>query len=775
MVVLALAAVYLFLSARTAPPAPTPAAAAADAAPAPAAPAAARYVGVTACADCHRKEHEAWRGSHHDRAMAVASAETVLGDFADTKFTHGGVTSTFFRRDGKFFVRTDGPDGKLADFEIRYTFGFTPLQQYLVPLPGGRFQALGIGWDARPKEQGGQRWFHLYPGRKLQPGQPLHWTGIDQTWNFQCADCHSTNLRKGYDEKTDSYATTWTDINVACEACHGPGSNHVAWAKKEGDWKRHDGPGKGLTAALDERRGASWAIDPATGNAVRSRPRESSREIETCARCHARRAQFSDAWHAGDTLGDGFRLSLIEAGLYYDDGQMRDEVYNVGSLLQSRMYAKGVTCSDCHDPHTQKLRAPGSAVCGQCHAPARYAAASHHHHAEGTKAAECASCHMPATTYMVVDPRHDHGFSIPRPDRTPSLGTPNACGSCHADRKPQWAAAAVAKWYPKPKPGFQSFAEAFVAAERDAAGAQAGLARIAEDSDQSEMARASALQRMGRRVDAATMRTVMKALDDPGTLVRTAAVGVLADTDAATRLKLLPRLLGDPVREVRMQAAAALAGETEARLSPADRATFAVALEEYVAAQRFNADRPEGRTNLGTLYARQGRFDAAVAQYRGALALDPTYIQAAVNLADLYRARGLEADAERTLRDALKRDPRAAPVHHALGLSLVRQKRSAEALKELAQASRLAPDTPRFAYVHAVALNDAGQKQQAIRALEAALVRHPNEREVLLALVLFLRDTGEDKRAAGYARRLAELEPDNPQVQRLVGQSGGGR
>ncbi len=343
-------------------------------------------------------------------------------------------------------------------------------------------------------------------------------------------------------------------------------------------------------------------------------------------------------------------------------------------------------------------------------------------------------------------------------------------------RRPQWAAAAVTKWYPKPKPGFQSFAEAFVAADRGAAGARAGLVRIVEDPAQSEMARASALQRLGRDLDAAAVGTAANALNDSGTLVRTAAVGVLAEIDASTRLKLLPRLLGDPVREVRMEAAAALAGETEARLPPADRTTFAAALDEYVAAQRFNADRAEGRTNLGTLYARQGKFDEAAAQYRGALALDASYVEAAVNLADLYRARGLEADAERTLREALKRDARAAPVRHALGLSLVRQKRSAEALKELAEASRLAPDTPRFAYVHAVALNDAGQKQQAIRALEAALARHPNEREVLLALVLFLRDAGEDKRAATYARRLAELEPDNPQVQRLVGQiDGGGR
>ncbi|MGE5791840.1 MAG: multiheme c-type cytochrome, partial [Bacteroidota bacterium] len=257
--------------------------------------------------------------------MQVADEKTVLGNFAGTKLTYSGVTSTFFRRDGKYFVSTDGPDGKLADFEIRYTFGVEPLQQYLIELPGGRLQALGLAWDARPKAAGGQRWFHLYPDRRLKAGDPLHWTGIDQNWNYQCADCHSTNLRKGYDEKSGTFKTTWTDLNVGCEACHGPGSNHVSWAKKAGDWQRFEG-GKGLTVALDERRGVSWAMNADTGNASRSRPRETVREIEVCARCHARRSQISDEYVHGRPMGDTLIVSAIENGLYWPDGQMREEV-----------------------------------------------------------------------------------------------------------------------------------------------------------------------------------------------------------------------------------------------------------------------------------------------------------------------------------------------------------------------------------------------------------------------------------------------------------------
>jgi len=748
-----------------------PPAGAAAVATAAAKPAEAAYVGGASCASCHAKEHTAWQGSQHDRAMAEATEATVLGNFGDAKFTQAGVTSTFFRRDGRFFVNTDGPDGRLADFEIRYTFGVEPLQQYLVELPGGRLQALGIAWDTRPAKDGGQRWFHLYPDRRLKAGDPLHWTGIDQTWNYQCADCHSTNLRKNYDEQANRYATTWTDIDVGCEACHGPGSTHVAWAKEAGDGKRREA-NKGLTVLLDERRGVSWAIEASTGNPTRSRPRDSSREIETCGRCHARRGQFTDGWHAGQRLADGYRATLIEPGLYWDDGQQRDEVFNYGSFLGSRMHAKGVTCSDCHDPHSGKTRAPGNAVCAQCHLPAKYDAATHHHHAPGSKGAECAACHMPTTTYMVVDPRHDHGFRIPRPDRTVSLGTPNACNQCHRDRNPDWAVAAVKRWYPQPRPGYQTFAEAFAAAERGAPGAQRALVAAAEDRDLSAYTRAGAIRRLGRYLGPATLPAVRSGLADPDPQVRAAAVAALAEADAGLRAQLLPPLLGDPVRLVRMDAARALTGEPETRLSAPDRARLAAALEEYVAAERFNADRPEGRANLGNLHATQGRIDEAMAAYRGALALDPTFTQAAINLADLQRSLGAEGDAEKTLRETLKRDPRSAPAHFALGLSLTRQKRTAESLRELAEAAKLAPDNPRFGYVYAVALNDAGRPAEARRELEGLLKRQPNDRDALRALTLFERDAGNRARALVHARRLAELEPDSPQVQKLLREFG---
>jgi tetratricopeptide (TPR) repeat protein len=702
--------------------------------------------------------------------MQVAGEKTVLGDFANAKFTHAGVTSTFFRRDGKFFVNTDGPDGKLADFELRYSFGVEPLQQYLVELPGGRLQALGIAWDSRPKAAGGQRWFHLYADRRLKANDPLHWTGIDQNWNYQCADCHSTNLRKGYDDATRTFKTTWTDLNVGCEACHGPGSNHLAWARKEGDWQRLEG--KGLTVAFDERRGVSWLPNAQTGNAARSKPRESNREIEACARCHARRGQFSDAWHPGRPFGEAFRAALLEPGLYHADGQQRDEVYTYGSFLQSRMHAQGVTCSDCHDPHSARPRAPGNAVCAQCHLPAKYDAESHTHHAAGSPGAQCAACHMATATYMVVDPRHDHSFRIPRPDRTVSLGVPNACSQCHAKQSAQWAADAVAKWFPQRKPGFQSFAEGFHAGDRGAPGAQGALIKVAEDRSQSAIARASAVQRLGRYLSAVTLPTVANALNDPDPMVRAAAVGALAGADAATRGRLLARMLDDPDRLVRMEAARALAGEPEARLAAESRKSFERALEEYVAAQRFNADRPEAQTALGNLNAARGRYAEAAAAYAKALELDPAFAQAALNLADLQRSLARDDDAERTLRDLIRRAPQSAPAHHALGLALVRQRRTLEALEELALAAKLAPDDARFAYVYGVALYDTGKRAEALKALRAALARHPYDREILYALATYERAGGDTARARAHVRTLREVEPENRDYARLAAELG---
>ena len=728
---------------------------------------AAQFVGSASCAQCHAAEHSDWHGSQHAAAMQKATDETVLGRFDGATFTKDGVESTFFKRDGKFWIRTDGPDGKLADFEIRYTFGITPLQQYLIELSGGRIQALGIAWDSRPASEGGQRWYHLYPNRKLAAGDPLHWTGIDQNWNYQCAWCHSTNLQKNYESESGRFKTTWSEISVGCEACHGPASNHIAWAAKSKDSQHENKEGRGFALSLDERNNVTWPMGEA-GQAARSVPRSTAKEIQVCAGCHARRQQFSDDALDVAQLFDAFRPSLIEPGLYHVDGQQRDEVYNYGSFLQSKMHAAGVTCSDCHNPHSGKLRFSGNAVCAQCHAPARFDQTSHHHHAPGSKGALCASCHMPTTTYMGVDARHDHSMRIPRPDRTNVLAVPNACNQCHSEKTATWAADAIKTWFPSPKPGAQGFAEAFDRADRNAPGARADLLSSAEDASQSPFARASAIARLGTFPSSEVFDLVARSLpiNDPN--IRVSAIAVLSGADAATRQALLVPLLGDENRLVRMDAARALAGEAERQLSPVDRERFEKALAEYVAAQLFNAERPESHANLGALYQVRGKSGEARAAYSKAIEIDPTFYPAAIALAELTRAEGDERAAEAVLQKSLTANTNSGPLLHALALSFIRQKRTAEALEKLAEAAKLAPDEPRFAYVYAVALHDTGKPAQAIEVLKNTLAQHPYDRDVLMSLTSYEVEARDLSSALSHAELLKELEPDSREIEQLL-------
>jgi predicted CXXCH cytochrome family protein len=635
-------------------------------------------------------------------------------------------------------------------------------------LPGGRLQALSIAWDSRPKAQGGQRWFHLYPGQGVKAGDTLHWTGPSQNWNFMCAECHSTNLRKNFDSESGQFRTTWSEINVSCEACHGPGSRHVAWARDRGA-SRAAGD-KGLVLALDERKGATWTPVASTGTAMRSVPRTSAREIEMCARCHARAARLTDEYVHGKPPLDTHRLSFIDEGLYYDDGQMRDEVYNWGSFVQSRMYARGVTCSDCHEPHALKLRKTGNAVCTQCHEPAKYDAPAHTHHASGSTGASCAACHMPTTTYMVVDPRHDHSLRVPRPDLSVKYGTPNACNTCHAKRSPQWAAAAIEQWTGRPPAGFQAFADALRAGSTGAPDARGKLLTIVENRSQPALVRASALRRLGDAISPAHLDLVSRALNDADPLVRLAAVEALAPADPGVRARYLARMTADAVRSVRIEAARALAGPAENTIPAAERSNFTKALDEFIAVQRYNADRPEGHMNLGGLYMARGDSDRAAAEYEKALAIDPTFVAAYVNLADVYRAKGDDDSAEASLRRGLAREPEAAALHHALGLSLVRQKKRPDALKALASAAKLDPASARYAYVYAVALHDTGSAKEAVAVLEAARKRTPYDRNVLTALAHYALESGNRDAARAYVRELRELEPDEPAYARLAAQ-----
>jgi Tfp pilus assembly protein PilF len=704
--------------------------------------------------------------------MQVATPATVLGDFADVKVEHFGVTSTFSRAGDKYIVRTDGPDGALHDYEIAYTFGVYPLQQYLIAMPGGRLQALGIAWDSRPKERGGQRWLHLYPDQKLPAGDRLHWTGRDQTWNYMCADCHSTDLKKNFDLTTNTYATTWTDVDVSCEACHGPSSRHVAWAHMHGNVGSNapgfsDADRVGLTNWLKATDQGHWEMNRETGIAGRTEPLASA-ELDTCAACHSRRRVIAKDAQPSSPLLDTYAPANLEPGLYHADGQIDGEVYEYGSFVQSRMYHAGVTCSDCHEPHSLALRAEGNGLCSQCHMPAKFDAAEHHHHQPGSAGAQCVNCHMPAKTYMVVDRRRDHSIRVPRPDLSASLGTPNACTQCHVNQPATWAIQVLAEWYPHGRQTQAHYATALSAGRTGSVGAEQRLDQLILDATQPAIARASALLLLPSYATQASQAAFRAAIADPSPLVRSAVPRALPPSPSPAVVQAIARLLSDPIRAVRIGTARALAGVDPSTMTQDQRNAFDTAYRELVAAEMMDADRPEAHLNLGLLDLRRQAPAEAEAEYRTALRLDPSFVPALANLADLDRMHGQDRQGADLLRKALVIEPNNADVRHSLGLLLVRQHSYTEAVDQLRQASELAPDNVRYAYVYAIALNSTGAAAEAIALLERTHLRRPADRNVLATLISITRDKGDFATALRYARELAGQYPADMQVRAMV-------
>jgi len=721
------------------------------------------HVGAAVCAQCHTVEHRDWQGSHHALAMQEAGPDSVLGDFDRARFHYAGVTSEFVERDGAYFVVTDGPTGELDEFQIAYTFGVEPLQQYLIELPGGRLQALGIAWDSRPAAEGGQRWFHLYPDQEIGADHPLHWTARNQNWNHMCADCHSTAVVKGYDPDNDTYDSTWSEINVACEACHGPGREHLEWARAGASPET----GAGLAVAFQERRGIAWLPDADSGTARRSQPGQAPVEIDTCGRCHGRASRLlGDTVHGGNLL-DTHRPALLDPDQYHPDGQMLAEVFNWGPFKQSRMAQAGVTCSDCHQPHSLEFRLPGNALCAQCHQPDRFDHPDHTGHPVDSAGGQCSACHMPRVTFMEIDRRHDHAFRIPRPDLSMAYGVPNACTDCHADRDDQWARDRLLEWFPDGSDTSMDFAHALHAASVGAPGLVERLEHVIVHPEQPAIVRASAIRALTPWLRPAQADLPMQALAAAQPLLRMTAVESLAGADSDRRRAQTIPMLTDPVRAVRIEAAAALAGAPEQALSPEQRIPFQAALDEYIAALQFNADRPEANVALGNLHAQRGLHDAAQSAYGRALQLEPATVSAWINLAELQRSRAAETDVAAILRQGLERLPDSAELHHALGLSLVRQQRLPDAVAALERAAELAPNEPRFGHVLAVALHQLGQSRQARRWLERVLERHPYHRESLSTLALYHGHAGDRVMARTLANRLAELEPDSDTVARL--------
>ncbi len=546
----------------------------------------ATYVGRNACIDCHQTEHDEFVGSHHDRAMELATDEAVIGDFDNAEFERLGVVTRFFRKGDEFWVNTEGPDGKYHDYQVKYTFGIDPLQQYMVEFPDGRVQVLRESWDTNKKE-----WFNVPPpdavNERLAPDDPTHWTGIAQNWNSTCAECHSTNLQKNYDVASDSYNTTFSEIDVSCEACHGPGSLHVKLANSRSlFWDRRHGYGLAKLKSLD-----------------------STPQIEACAKCHSRRTEVHPDFRPGSPFDDYYGPALLDSGLYHADGQILDEVYVYGSFLQSRMHREGVRCTDCHNPHSLKLKFEGNALCAQCHVPAKYDTPAHHHHQMGTPGASCVECHMPATTYMVVDPRRDHSIRVPRPDLTVAIGTPNACNGCHTlpSESAEWAAEKIVEWYGDKRPDDPHWAPAIAAGRKADPQSQTEIIEAIARQTTPAIVKATLLQLLSQYQSPEARATIKDGLTSSNAVVRHAAVSNLPVDSAQQLVEAAVPLLADPVRSVRIGAAIRLLEVPTQALNEDTRKALAGAVSEFKEQLNMVADRAAAHLQLAATCPPRGR------------------------------------------------------------------------------------------------------------------------------------------------------------------------
>ncbi|MBG7005750.1 tetratricopeptide repeat protein [Pseudomonas aeruginosa] len=713
--------------------------------PAIAAGATAGLVDEGTCQACHARQSEQWRGSHHQLAMQPASPGSVLGDFSDVRFSHAGETTRFYRKGDAYWVNTPGADGSNADFQVRYTFGVEPLQQYLLDTGGGQLQALGVAWDTRRKA-----WFHLYPDERVDARHPLHWSKPQQNANFMCMECHNTGFERNHDAASGRFDSQWLATGVGCQSCHGPAAAHLAWTRQPDRRQAHAGFAGSLAATANRT------------------------QVESCARCHSRRSPLGDGFDATARLLDDYLPSPLGPVLYELDGKIRDEVFEYGSFVQSRMYAKGVACSDCHDPHSARPKAEGNGVCLQCHNPSGravrrgidagglaagdYTSREHLRHRPEGPAGQCVACHMPGKYYMVNDLRHDHSFSVPNPARALALGLSDACLGCHAQMPGATLVASFRDWYPRALPRDGGYAQDLALVRNGHPGAAAALLRQLRRTDLPAIRRATLLGEVPGYPGQALLQQALADLGDDDPQVREAAIGAVAALlSPAERVARIAPSLSDPLRAVRLSAAYALLPAIAELGTHA--AAWRRAIDEYEQAQLVQRERAEANLNLASLYQADGRPGLVEARLREALRRDADFAPARVALGQWLENAGRDSEAIELLQDGIRRQPRSGLLRYAKGLALIRQGKREAARQALAEALAAEPDNPRHAYVLAVAWHEAGQPGKAIEVLRALLARRPAERPARLALAGYLRQAGD---IAGAETALAELRAINP-------------
>lgn len=690
-----------------------------------------KFVGKESCINCHQTEYTNWKNSHHDQAMKIADSTTILADFNNTSFTHKGIKSTFFTKNGDFYVNTADKNGSYQDYKIVYTFGVTPLQQYIVRFPSGAYQCLITAWDTQKN-----KWFHLQPNLELAHDEWINWTGGAMRWNTACADCHSTNLEKNYDYSTKTFNTTYSEINVSCEACHGPASNHVNFYKNP----KTDSPPPKLYMGKNET---------------------STDLVQKCARCHSRRAQITKKFDYKGHFLDHYNPNLLTAPTYELDGQIKDEDYVYGSFVQSKMYHNGVKCTDCHNAHSLKLKQTGNNLCITCHVSEKYNNKSHHYHQPNTEGAQCINCHMTGKFYMGNDFRRDHSFRIPRPDQTVKYGTPNACNNCHKDKSPEWANNFVNSRYGTKRP--DHFSNYLLAGQE---GNLNALHSLFSQNKYPELARATALnQYTNNPISANEVNDLRRFLKDSSILVRNEAVASFEKMNNTNHYTDIEPLLRDSIRLIRISAVKYF-NTIGADMSGNN--SFIEAEKEYLEELEMSADFASGQHQIAIYQENKGRTDLAIQAYRKALQMDNRQNISRMNLALLLYKQGNTEEPIQLYKKVIEQEPEYGNSYYMLGLLYNEIGDSENALKYLAEASSKEPVNIRAFYNYALKLQQAGKNQESIKTIDKALSFFPDNEDLLYVKLIGEMNLKQNIAAYSTCARLIQLAPNNINYQQIL-------
>ena len=624
------------------------------------------------CKSCHIDQWQDWENSHHQKSMQVASKETVLGNFNDEEVTFNGHNNRFYKKEDEFWVTIES-----KDYKIDYVFGFDPLQQYLIKMSDGKYQTLPLSWDSRAAKDGGQRWFKIYGDEEISAQDRLHWQQPLQNWNGMCADCHSTGLTRGFNPEDNSFSTQWDTVNVSCQSCHD--DNNSTINQSIGGWQVADG-----------EKTATWH-----GSA------RDQGEIEICAACHSRRTPLTDGFKPSDRFLDAFSPTPILMPEYFPDGQIRDEDYVWGSFLQSKMYANGVICSDCHNPHSLELKTTGNDLCSSCHVAEVYDTSDHHKHIAASPGSQCVDCHMGERTYMGVDNRRDHSFRIPRPDLNHVTNSPDACTNCHQDKSAPWAAEQINTWFGIARA--PHYGEVMNAVYSRAPNAEQQLSTLLFNSEISPIIRGSAFELLSNFPYQNSYNAIISGLSSDDALVRLGATKASTFIPIAERTALLMPRLNDEFKVVRVESVRALSDLDPAMISEEQKTIYQTAKQEFLLAQNQVAWRGEGHFNLGIFYDGQNDFEKAKGHYLKAIKIDPYFPGSYINLADQYRSLGNEQQTTQIIDNGLELLPDNADLNYSKALFLIRTGKTIKAIPYLKTATENAPNNAQYRYVYELA------------------------------------------------------------------------